>query len=187
MLRLAIIGCLVLAACASSGTTADIPQSRTATGGVLVGGEGYGDTGGVQTTTRESNITTVGLTAPAAKLWPELVQLFQELGLPVTGADTTKLLVASGGQRLRTIDKVPVGRFFDCPATGYGNSAGSGDVFVTVQAQLLPVTAELSELRLEANSHVRLSTNNHVVCRSTGRLEARFRDALMKSSAKVGG
>lgn len=196
MRRPALFGCvLLLAGCASSGATSNQTGDATPPSAVTIdmpttvageGGVAHGFDTGVYASSRESNITSVPLLAAPDQLWPALRQLFAELELPVTSMDSTAHLLVTNGVRLRQIGKQPVARFFECPATGYGNSARGADLFVTVQARLLPVPPDATEMRLQLASFVRLATKNDVICRSTGALEKRFRDALTAASTRVG-
>jgi len=166
---------LLLAACAAGGQTpapATTEPPRTVEIGTAP------DASSSLSVRREANVATATLPAPAPKLWPLLATVFDEIGLPVTGSDAgNRLLVSSTGKRTTTIDKQRVSRFFECPATGYGNSAQGQDTFVAVQAQLLAAAETSSALRMTTQAFVVLN-GARVECRSNGRLEQRIAEAV---------
>ena len=137
------------------------------------------------TVRREANVVSADLAAPADSLWPKLVLVFDELKLPVSKADpATYLLLSSSGKRTTYIDGQRVSRYFECPATGYGNSAQGQDTYITVQAQLFGTGSTKSELRIETQAYVVLNGTN-VQCRSTARLEQRIAEGVAKRAGLV--
>jgi hypothetical protein len=169
MRRLAYMSAsLLLAACASGGRTAvsaPIEPSRD----VQVGSDAAGSY--TLTVRREANVATAALPASAALLWPALVTTFDTLGIAVSSSDANaRLLTSSTGKRVVSIAGQRISRFFECPATGYGNSAQGQDTYLTLQAQLLPAGEASTSLRMQTQSFV-LINGARVECRSTGRLE----------------
>lgn len=134
---------------------------------------------------REANVVSADLAAPADSLWPKLVAAFAELKLPVTSADPgTHLVLSSSGKRTTSVDGQRVARFFECPATGYGNSAQGQDTYITVQARLFGSGTGKTELRIETQAYVVLNGTN-VQCRSTARLEQRIAEVVAKRAGLV--
>ena len=134
---------------------------------------------------REANIASATLAAPGDTLWPMLVLVFEEVGLPVTTSDpANRLLLSSSGKRTTSIDNQRVSRFFECPATGYGNSAQGQDTYISVQAQLLPANAAKTELRIQTQASVVLN-GTRVQCRTTARLEQRIAEAVAKRAGLI--
>lgn len=144
------------------------------------------DRTGRQTTTttliRQPDFSSVVVPGVPADLWPALVAWYGEAGLPVTGADAGSYVLRTEAAHLRRIAEQPVSRFFDCAGTAYGNSAGSGDVYVTVHSQLVPAGADSSELRVRVDAVVVTRRGARSACSSTGRLERLTYEAVGKAS-----
>ncbi|MEJ2679769.1 MAG: hypothetical protein P8174_11970, partial [Gemmatimonadota bacterium] len=104
------------------------------------------------TLTRQADLSSAVLSGTPADVWPALVAWYGEAGLPVTGADGGSHVLRTDAARLRRIADQPVSRFFDCAGTAYGNSAGSGELYVTVNSQLVPAGRDSSELRLRVEA-----------------------------------
>lgn len=172
-----ISGLLLLAACASGGqtaATAPIEPSRD----VQVGSDAAGSY--TLSVRREANVATAALPAPAAALWPALVTSFEDLGIPVSSTDASaRLLTSNTGKRVVSINGQRISRFFECPATGYGNSAQGQDTYLTLEAQLLPAGEASTSLRMQTLSFVVIN-GARVECRSTGRLEQLIGDRVAR-------
>jgi hypothetical protein len=185
MRHTASFSCLILAACVACAACAGSGRSPTQ---AAVEPPRDIDVGNSQeaftlTVRREANVSSATLAASEARLWPMLVLVFNELGLTVTTSDpASRLLRSSTGKRVTVIDRQRVARFFECPATGYGNSAQGQDTYLMAQAQLLKAAENSTQLRMQTEAHVVLN-GNRVLCRSNGRLEQRISEAL---SSKAG-
>jgi hypothetical protein len=173
-LRSAVLAALIpaLAACASA-PSEDIPAGDSRS--VFVTAPGAE----TMTLTREANISSVTLPGTPARLWPRLMAAFQEFDLPLNNADTSRRILVSGANRVRRIADMKVDRYFECPGTAYGNTASSGDVWVTVQAQLLAVGDAETQLRMQVEANSLSHSGNRSRCRSNERLEKMLRDALL--------
>src|SRR5690606_863350 len=123
---------LLLGACASA---SNIPQADTERSIVSVQ-TSPATMGEAMELAREANIYSATLEADAEKAWAELPAVFQELELAVTAADRS-VRALSSVQRVRRIGGKSPASFFRCPGP-YGNLASSGDVYLSLQAQILP-------------------------------------------------
>jgi hypothetical protein len=134
------------------------------------------------TLTRQADFSSVVVPGTPADLWPALVAWYGEAGLPVTGADAGSHVLRTESAQLRRIAEQPVSRLFDCAGTAYGNSATSGDVYVTVHSQLVPAGADSSNLRVRVEAMVVTRRGTRSACSSTGRLERLTYEAVRKAS-----
>jgi hypothetical protein len=158
-----LLGLVLGAGCAAPSPGTPSPGTRTPV--VMDVG------GGSQVITLTTNPGGKGvvLDAPAARLWPALLQVYGELGLPVT-ADSSSLYVEAGSaRRVSRIAGHPVADYFDCGGA-YENRAASGDVYVTLSTALVP-QGERTEVRTVASAVVRAAGNTTPIgCQSNGRL-----------------
>jgi hypothetical protein len=180
-MRQPVVPCLLLvAACASGGQTA-APGTIEPPRPVEVS-TSPDDASVSLSIRREANIVTATLAAPGDRLWPMLVMVFDELGLPVTSTDAAnRVLQSATGKRTTSIAGQRIARFFECPATGYGNSAQGQDTYITLQAQLLPRGEGGTELRMQTQANVVLN-GAAVGCRTTARLEQRIAEDLARKA-----
>ena len=173
---LAILIPLLVAACAPN---AEIPGARTDRAVVTVQ-TSPGEAGQQLELTRRANINSVALQVGVAEAWAALPPIFEALGLPITAADRNAHALSSV-QRLRRIGDKSVSSYFRCPGP-YGNLASSGDVYVSIQSQILPGDGGTgSTLRTQVDATARASTGgNQVQCSSTGSVQQVIADALTK-------
>ena len=118
------------------------------------------------------------------RVWPALVKVYDALNLPASIQEAQTGLVRSVNQRVRRIAGQPVARFFAC-AGAFGNSAATGDVFVSAQTQLLAGDGGGTEARTAAGARVR-SAGGWVDCRSNGKLEALIGEKLKEQASGSG-
>lgn len=167
--------CLVLAGCASSNTNT-VPASSTQVQQVVVEAND-GGVHNVVTMNRVDNAYSADLKSSPSALWPALVAVMNGLQLPGLNVDSTHYLIGAPSQRVRRIQGKPIAYYVDCPGTAYGNSAEAGDVYATVQSQLLP-KASGSELRVTFQAVANSTTGNRGQCTSNGKLEGMILSTL---------
>ncbi|HEX6924916.1 MAG TPA: hypothetical protein VF167_05780 [Longimicrobiaceae bacterium] len=167
---------LLLGACASA---SNIPQADTERSIVSVQ-TSPATMGEAMELTRDANIHSAALAADAEKAWTELPAVFQELALGVTAVDGN-VRALSSVQRVRRIGGKGPGSFFRC-AGPYGNLASSGDVYLSLQAQILPAQGGSgSVLRTRVEATARAATGaTQVQCSSNGSLQKLITDTLKK-------
>ena len=176
MNRTTLLSLALLGGCASSSGPA-VPAAQTQVSQVVTQ-QATAGTANVVSMTQSANAFDAEFAVAPETLWPKLIAAFKSIQLPATSTDEqARYLASSPAERTRRIDGKPVAIFFDCPGTAYGNSATTGNVFVTVQAQLLP-TAKGSDLRIIAQANSMSEAGTKAQCASTGKLESRTVELL---------
>lgn len=166
---------LLLTACA---TSSELPSARTDRSVVTVQTTGGSGNQMQMELTREADINSAAIDATVADAWAALPPVFEGLGLPVTGADNTNHAISSV-QRVRRIGGKSPATYFRCPGP-YGNLASSGDVYISLRAQVLPAeSGSGSTLRTEVEAKARASTGgNQVQCSANSQLPDRIAEML---------
>jgi hypothetical protein len=172
----ATLGCGALLCACAAGEAGSPPQTR------IPVVDRTGRQTATTTLTREADRSSVVVTGTPADVWPALVAWYDKAGLPVNDADAGSHVLRTDGARLRRIVDQPISRFFHCAGTAYGNSAGSGEVYVTVFSQLLPAGGDSTELRLRVEAVAVTPRGTRAPCSSTGRLERLTYEAVGKPS-----
>ena len=116
------------------------------------------------------------------RVWAVLGKVYDELALPPTVQEAENGLVRSVNQRVRRIGGQSVSRFFTC-AGAFGNSAATGDVFVSAQTQLIAGEGGGTEASTAVGARVR-SAGGWVDCRSNGKLEALIGEKLKEQASR---
>jgi hypothetical protein len=172
---------LLLLACAPN---SEIPRAQTDRSIVTVQTTA-GAAGQALELTREANIQSVALQGDVAEAWAALPPVFEALDLPITGADSNAKLLSTV-QRIRRIGGKSPASYFQCPGP-YGNLASSGDVYVSIRAQILPGEGGSgSVLRTVVDANARSSTSgSHVQCSSNGSLQKLIAESLVARLANL--
>lgn len=165
---------VLLAACAPN---SEIPSAATDRSIVTVQTT-PGASGQQFELTSEANIRSVALNGDVEEAWAALPTVFEALGLPITEVDGNARILASV-QRMRRIGGKSPGSFFRCPGP-YGNLASSGDVYVSLRAQIIPDgSASGSVLRMHTDATARSRTSaSQVQCSSNGSLQKLIGETL---------
>lgn len=127
--------------------------------------------------------------ASADAVWAALPAAFAELGLPAGAADARTRSLASGVVVVnRRFAGESAGAFFDCGRTMTGEPAANAyRVTLSVRASLEPDGAESTRVRTAVEAGARSPEGTSaapVRCLSTGRLEQRLAEALLRALAK---
>lgn len=174
LLILAAPTVLVLA-CASSSTESPIPPPTRSVVRVT----------GFQTAEflDEKDQTSVTLPESAAEVWAALPGVYEELGIPVTQRDPSRMVVANPAHKARTIGGRRMGRYLDCGTSLRGALANIYDVTVAVGTHVrsAPEGGATVTTILEAWAEPRTTRGNPVHCRSKNTLEQRIMERLAAS------
>jgi hypothetical protein len=172
---------LLLLACAPN---SEIPSAQTERSIVTVQTT-FGEAGQAMELTREANIQSTALDADVDEAWAALPPVFEALELPITGADGKSRLLSTV-KRLRRIGGKSLASYFHCPGP-YGNLASSGDVYVSIQAQILPAEGGTgSLLRTLVDAQARSSTSgSSVQCSSRDSLQRVIAESLVTRLAEL--
>lgn len=178
--RLLPLPLLLLAGCAAK---SEIPSAQTDRAIVTVQTTAGGGLDQQMELTREANISTVALAAEVADAWTALPPVLAALDIPVTGVDSNARMVSSV-QRVRRIGGKSPASYFRCPGP-YGNLASSGDVYLSLRAQILPGDGGSgSQLRSRVDATARSSTSgSQVQCSSNGSLQKLIEETLVQRLA----
>ena len=175
LLRIAPLPALVLlAACASSGTTPETAP-RPATQTVRVEGVG-------SLTLNKSPAASSSKTVPfpIEQVWATMPAVYDSLGIPVTMHDPASHTIANEGLKTRQrLGKTSLSRYLDCGNTQMGPSADSYDVFLTIGTQLRPAeSGTLVTTSMEATAKSIQFSQAASQCTSNGELEMRVHTVL---------
>jgi len=167
---------IVLAGCASSGTTAGAPATQT----VRVVGP-----------SSTSTLSIPGSTEPAGshelpysleQVWRVLPAALDSVGIPIGLMDPANRIAGNAGFKVRgRLKNVPLSRYIDCGnSTQIGANADSYDVNLALLASVRPLTPTTSSVTVNFEAAGRPATfaQEYTQCRSTGLLETRLLDAL---------
>ena len=167
---------MVLAACASSGSTSTLtpaPQTMQISGST---------TGGTVTVSG-SDVTTAHVIPFAPdKVWRILPSVFDSLGVPVETLDPAKRTIGNSGFKVRgRLKNVPLSRFIDCGnSTQVGPNADSYEVNITLLAEVRAGEGGASKVTLAFQPLARPAnfSQQYSQCSSRGVLETRFMEIL---------
>ncbi|HUP88815.1 MAG TPA: hypothetical protein VM100_05685 [Longimicrobiales bacterium] len=129
--------------------------------------------------TKNSSTFNSALKSPPDSLWTALTTVFKQLELPVATSHPQRFFIGTTTFKTRRIEGKPISYYFDCPGEAYGNSASTGDVYLSVYAQLNRMNAG-TELLMTPTAIVVSQTGNRGSCTSSGKLEARIEKALQR-------
>jgi hypothetical protein len=181
-MRLAILMCLVVAGCASSGPIESAPPPQTVR--VAGGATGAAIVMGMSAPTVDAHSAT--LSAPIAAVWRVLPAAYESLGIPLSMIDSTTRLVGNTGfNARRRLGSIPLVRLLECGTTQGGPSAETYDIRLSVITQ---VKADDAGTRLtttvDAMGKPVAFSGEYIRCASTGVLEARIADAAKSRLAR---
>jgi hypothetical protein len=162
---------LLLGSCATTAET--LPSHQTERSVTLL------DTGsGTRTLDmlNEANIASMSIAAPPAAAWTALLNVYSDLGLQLSGADSRTHLVQVTNRRVRRIENRRMSAYLDCGSGNSGQYADAYDVYMTLQTQLLPGEDGTSTVRtrLEAVARDAAHGNAPIRCTSKRTLEQRI-------------
>ena len=178
MLRRDLTLLVVLLAACASGNSNSVPASSTQVQQVVVESN-QGGVHNVVTMNRVDNAYSADLSGAPSTLWPALLKVMNDLQLPGLATDSAHWLITMPSQRVRRIGGQSIANYLDCPGTAYGNSAEDGNVYASVQSQLVP-KANGTELRVVFQAFANSSTGNRGQCTSNSKLENRILEAVQK-------
>jgi hypothetical protein len=179
-MRSAVAGALIIAlAGCGANTLQDLdenraPQMITVRGRTVVatGNEAYG------ASNREHDVA-----ASLTTVWSALPPVFAELGIEPNRADRSNRILGVEDLRTNRIAGQRPSEFFECGQSVGGRLANTQELTVTILAQVAPVEAESSVLRVVVNGFVR--NRNHgggvTQCRTKGGLEQLIADMVRES------
>lgn len=172
---LVAVGLLPLAAggCAStSGEDGAAPRSSTRIYGVTGREVGSAE----MELTNDASVVEGALDAAPQRVWEALVQVYEELGIPLTGADAQRRILDTQSVRVSRIGGRSMARWVDCGSTFSGPRADSWDVYVTLTTQVVGEGEAGSRIRQTADAWARPRTRSGspVHCTSRGVLLPRI-------------
>lgn len=172
-----VVATLVVAACASSGTTPAATPTRDTTIRVM------GNSGLTQITTTAVGDVRVGtVERPFAEVWQALPQIYESLGIDVASRDEATGTMGNPGFRARRrLGSTPISRFLDCGRSQGGPSADTYDIHFSVMTEVRKDTDQKTTVstRVEAVARPVNFAAEPVRCSSLGELENRIHIALM--------
>jgi len=183
--RLPVVALLALAACAGrQGDTDTCPAPAIGQTGnrVTTAGGGTGQTMTLESTSGPST-SAVALRAARDVIWREIPAVYEELGIPLTKADTVSFVVGNEGMKVtRRLKGVPLSRFLQCGGTPPGGAnADTYEITLSVLSQLRPATGGDTQVVTTVDAAARpvaFNATSTVACSSTGALERRLHDRL---------
>lgn len=133
--------------------------------------------------TSSAGVVSHTLAASSTRAWSPLLEVYQEMGLPITSMEPEKGLVASqsGAVRGRKVAGAALSRFLDCGRTGAGVPASlSYPVSLSVVTVLAPLGEGSVAVRTAVTGQAQDPVHNNPAasCSSTGRLEAEIANRL---------
>jgi hypothetical protein len=119
----------------------------------------------------------------ATEVWAALQEVYEELGIPVTQRDPSRMVLANPAHKARTIEGRRMGRYLDCGTSLRGALANIYDVTVAVgtHVRAAPGGGATVTTILEAWAEPRTTSGNPVHCRSKNTLEQRIMERLTAS------
>lgn len=169
---------VLLGACAPAQSALTSPNAREL---VRVQEDG---TGTLYEFDRTSNnrVSSHALAAPAQRLWPLLLEIYPEMGLPITAMSPEHQLLASesGAKRGRKVAGSSLVRFLECGRSPTGGPvAVSAPVSLTVKT-LLHTRGDSTTVQTAVVAWAQDPIHNNPAanCSSTGRLEAEIAKRL---------
>lgn len=131
---------------------------------------------------REVPTSTANLAAAPAAVWPALVSVYQEMGIPVTTVDGSSYVIGGGDQRVRRIGGKRVQDYLSC-VDSYGSSS-SYDIYLTIMTRLAPGANGSTIARTQVVATGKpLTRSARVPCATTGSLEVAIAEGVR---AKLG-
>jgi len=114
------------------------------------------------------------------RVWPALLEVYDELGIPLTGADADQRILETREVRVSRIGRRRMSRWVDCGSTFTGPLADSYDVHLTLTTQVVEQGVSGSRIRQVANAWARPRTRSgsQVHCTSRGLLLPRIVEEL---------
>lgn len=173
----ALVGLVLLAACAPSGTSG---SSAPATQTIRVAGGGGG---GAELRLSGGNAPHTSTLAFAPdKVWLVLPAVLDSLGITVATIEPTKRLIGNASFKIRSrLKSVPLSRYIDCGNSGQiGPNADSYDIVLTVFVNASPAADGATTLTttFEAVGRPATYAQEYSQCRSTGLFEKRLLELL---------
>lgn len=178
----AIVLLVLAGACASGGS----PGGPSTTQSVTI----TGATGGTSaiSITQEAQVHNQYLPAPLTKVWSVLPAVFDSIGILPTTIDPATHTVSNTAFKVHgRLKGVPLSRYIDCGnSTQIGPSADTYDVVMSIGAVAKSDDARNSDVALvfEAVGRPATFAQDYSRCSSTGALEKRFSDILLRQALK---
>jgi hypothetical protein len=177
-MRLALgVSLLVVAACASSGSTSST-AARPATETIRIQGAGA-----LSTAASGPSTSARTLAAPIDRAWRALPAVYDSLGIAVATVDAASHTIGNPALKARfRLGKTSLSRYLDCGDTQMGPSADSYEVTINVTTRLTaPEAASTAvETSLEATARPVQFAQAPSRCSSKNVLEPRVADMLAK-------
>lgn len=123
------------------------------------------------------------LNATPAKVWSALIQVYSQMGVPLSIADTEKLVIGA----LRVAQRKPVGgqrlsSLLECGSSVYGSNADQYAVKLTWLSHVQAINDKQSAVDVRVGgSAAPNGLNSTVNCASTGKLEEMTTQELRKA------
>lgn len=136
---------------------------------------------------REAAGAAADLDASPARVWPLVVQAYNEIGLPMDHLDQQAKVATTANQRVRRIAGKGPGTYFNCPGP-YGNAANRDDVYLKLRTEVVPGHGSGTILRIAADAVAKSTTaaNTITYCSSTAALEQLIANRVLHLAADAG-
>ena len=168
---------LAASGCASGGgEDGSSPRSSTRIYGVMDRQVGSNE----MELVNDASVVEGDLDVAPDRVWPALVEVYEELGLALTGADSGERILETRNVRVSRIGGRRMSWWVDCGSASMGPRADSYDVHLTLTTQVVARGSAGSRVRqvAEAWASPRTRSGSRVHCTSRGRLLPRIVDDL---------
>lgn len=169
---------LLVAACASSGTTADTPKQaaifQSAETGTLL--------------TERPRASVMNIAATASNVWLAVKSVYAEMDIPVVVDNpASHQLGNSNFFKSRVLAGQSMTNFVDCGSGMTGPKAASYRIYISLLTQVLPQangTTTVQTTFVPMGQDVSSGSSDRIPCGSTGRLEQLFLDRVKATLGK---
>jgi hypothetical protein len=147
------------------------------------GAAGAAGTSGMSEMTLSStpNVGVFTLDATRAKVWPELLGVYNELGIELSMLDQNRGILGNPQLKVRRrLGTVPLTRYIDCGSTQGAQSAETYEVVLNIHSQLQSPSPNSTTVTTTFQSMARpvSMSSEYRTCASTGALEKRIEQLL---------